>query len=1286
MMPRILHYYTGDGLEYIFREWTAPYGMPVLRDYTLRGGGLYAGPTIFYLEDIRSNAGPIASFIRTRHYPIFGNPLFESRSDTTRGRALITSFPGHQISFGYNSLIIEAMGRTTKIKFDTIARNGAAGPHETMPFANNGGITPASLDIATYPETEKRLYKSFLGYVTEIIDPENRVTSFEYEKNTRIYRDFNFPWTNPSVGHEDIALSNYRLKAVNEPTARYTVKYYPPVTSNIVTTTVMNAANGYYAMNDVADSVYKYDNEGNALTSDHYDFVFNPGQDNATDSAHQISKDLVTGQTRSSAFIYDRFTLSANSYTSPTPGHTYYTYLKETRQDDGSVLSTRTVNTYASGPSLSGANCHSTFVILPTETKTLVNGLVKSNQYFSYKTDTVRFYGGDLSRAGQYGMSLSQKVTKTVRPDASTTVLLRDTVDYLNLKQIESSMTWLERRWDKFATNANYLQYKKGDSIQVRGRKFEDVMYSPPIAVMDTATLDGDVHIPPIFGLMKRQVIADSTGVVTGKINVYQTDILSGTDRQLRGQLLSDSIIGQGGSVTLPGNAYKYYGPLLFGTTNANGASVDFGYDFAFCHDIFAGLISCSDARPTGKRLANDNSVTDRALELSAYSYAYMKPLAEQHNLRRYDDTVALRNDSLVTFRELTYYGLVSGTRDANGWYTRFDYDANGRLNTGWMPYDFPREGTLDTVSYRGKESSELYGETIYNRREDNLHCSTTLSTAHIAQTGTKEIGTVVTSTIGDTLYASLPVTEVPVCPFCGPAPVVEKGNDRQLQDICRGDFPYNEHSGFDGFYGHLIYPINSESPIKTVVSIDSVYLELMISSMVGDCINLEVSIPDPTPGNDPKFTRTFLFHCGEIGPGGGGNDIGNRTKDARDRSLLSDGSSVTTVPGGYKMRVNLSSVASYLHGLSTGSHFDIHLKVKTIGGTVAFISGGVAEDTRPHLNVYGTYKKLSDRNDYTLNFTHNDDSLTALVSSKVDDINHTANHYALAGMHGATIRRDTSKYYFGADSRLLRSENSIVLDSNGTTRVDTSFLTYTGAGGKAMVTDPVGDSVKMQYDAAGRPMKTINQDGTYSTLSYLIGTPSSFGITDQDFYGHCTAKTGTTEHGVKHTQYYDTFDRLRREVIDSGDAGATVPALNLTTRYEYDLFGKPLRVINPKGDTTFYGYDIFNRTAVKFQPDLGAVSYAYDALGNVRFTQNQEQFVKGRLTFNEYDDLNRITLVGEASICDPGTGISYEDDGPAGGWLNGHTFGPTGIPHGSARKGDDHTLLDEIFTFNPCG
>src|SRR5690606_18276718 len=81
---------------------------------------------------------------------------------------------------------------------------------------------------------------------------------------------------------------------------------------------------------------------------------------------------------------------------------------------------------------------------------------------------------------------------------------------------------------------------------------------------------------------------------------------------------------------------------------------------------------------------------------------------------------------------------------------------------------------------------------------------------------------------------------------------------------------------------------------------------------------------------------------------------------------------------------------------------------------------------------------------------------------------------------------------------------------------------------------------------------------------------------------------------------------------------------------------------------------DAFGRVLTKTHPDLGTISYTYDHLGNVRFSQTSEQAAKNLLTFNQYDDLNRITLVGEAYIDDKGECPAYNDDNNAGGCGDG--------------------------------
>jgi RHS repeat-associated protein len=73
--------------------------------------------------------------------------------------------------------------------------------------------------------------------------------------------------------------------------------------------------------------------------------------------------------------------------------------------------------------------------------------------------------------------------------------------------------------------------------------------------------------------------------------------------------------------------------------------------------------------------------------------------------------------------------------------------------------------------------------------------------------------------------------------------------------------------------------------------------------------------------------------------------------------------------------------------------------------------------------------------------------------------------------------------------------------------------------------------------------------------------------------------------------------------------------------------------VINPNRDTTRYTYDDFGRVLRKSHRDLGTISYAYDNVGNVRFSQTQLQADSNRMTFTQYDDLNRPTVIGEVEF-----------------------------------------------------
>lgn len=61
LFPRILRYFAGDGTEAIFKEWITPFGLGSYKGLEAQGGGYWGHPSVFYLEEIRSNAGDLQS-------------------------------------------------------------------------------------------------------------------------------------------------------------------------------------------------------------------------------------------------------------------------------------------------------------------------------------------------------------------------------------------------------------------------------------------------------------------------------------------------------------------------------------------------------------------------------------------------------------------------------------------------------------------------------------------------------------------------------------------------------------------------------------------------------------------------------------------------------------------------------------------------------------------------------------------------------------------------------------------------------------------------------------------------------------------------------------------------------------------------------------------------------------------------------------------------------------------------------------------------------------------------
>jgi RHS repeat-associated protein len=146
-------------------------------------------------------------------------------------------------------------------------------------------------------------------------------------------------------------------------------------------------------------------------------------------------------------------------------------------------------------------------------------------------------------------------------------------------------------------------------------------------------------------------------------------------------------------------------------------------------------------------------------------------------------------------------------------------------------------------------------------------------------------------------------------------------------------------------------------------------------------------------------------------------------------------------------------------------------------------------------------------------------------------------------------------------------------------------------------ITDPLGNTVRFEYDNAGRVTRQI----------YPFNAVSEFGY---DALGRRTSETDPL--GRTTTTNYRP---------DGLIASITNPQ-NQKTSFEYDLAGNQTAVIDPLGNRTSFGYDAVGRQIRKTDPLGNVATYGYDAVNNlVQVTDRNNR----QRTFT-YDGVNRLT------------------------------------------------------------
>ena len=201
-------------------------------------------------------------------------------------------------------------------------------------------------------------------------------------------------------------------------------------------------------------------------------------------------------------------------------------------------------------------------------------------------------------------------------------------------------------------------------------------------------------------------------------------------------------------------------------------------------------------------------------------------------------------------------------------------------------------------------------------------------------------------------------------------------------------------------------------------------------------------------------------------------------------------------------------------------------------------------------------------------------------------------------------------------------------------------------------ITDPEGNSTRLNYDAKGNLIEVIDALGNASTLTYnsrgLLRTYTdrrgNTTIYSYDVAGNLVSVTDAlnnvityeydqvgnitkiTDQEVRITRFsYDELNRLSREI----------DAIGATTQYAYDKSSNLIRIISPNAEVTNFTYDERDRLIQINNPVTGRTQLSYDIDDNLASITDEE----GSVLNLEYDNVSQIT-----GIIDGGTNNTVFD------------------------------------------
>ncbi len=322
----------------------------------------------------------------------------------------------------------------------------------------------------------------------------------------------------------------------------------------------------------------------------------------------------------------------------------------------------------------------------------------------------------------------------------------------------------------------------------------------------------------------------------------------------------------------------------------------------------------------------------------------------------------------------------------------------------------------------------------------------------------------------------------------------------------------------------------------------------------------------------------------------------------------------------GYDKVGNLTSRTDR-RGETTTFDFDgLNRAVLQIDPSVGGGSPGVAATFYDDAgNVITAIDQIGARVEYTYDDLDRTRTMVAVVRNETptpDRYTTTSDYNDLGNLTTVEVPSgDTMTFVYNAASELEIARDA---DANETV-YDYDLLSR-----QTLVTDPLGRSVKTEYDLAGRPVESLQLAPggavlTRATSGYDEAGNLTSSTSARGYEPNATPADFTT------TYEYDSIGRL--EMVTQ-PVSATDPSI--VTEYDHDAAGNLTAVTNGEGHTTRYGYNEWNLRDELIEPATAAHPVLTDRTWTTTFDAGglpvQTAEPGGVVVIRTFDELGRLT------------------------------------------------------------